>query len=121
MEPEVDFVEEKPTRKKYRAKCYHCKDTEHMKDEHNPTFDIDLHFKYIDIPKDKELLKECKDLIKNAEGKYYNTNVVKRALYHGCPYCGHTIFVNCKDYVDFYTPKKVLKSKDDKKSEEISK
>lgn len=113
---EVDFVEEKPTKKKYQAKCYHCKEKEQVQTEHGTP--ITLGFKYIDIPKDKELLQECKDLLKDSDGKYYNTNIVKRALYHGCPNCGHTIYINCKDYVDFYAPKKKVKTE---KVEEISK
>lgn len=80
-----------------------------MQTEHG--IPITLEFKYVNIPKDKELLQECKDLLKNAEGKYYNTSVVKRALYHGCSDCNHTIYINCKDYVNFYAPKKEVKKK----------
>ena len=31
---------------------------------------------------------------------------MKRSLINGCPYCKNTINIDCKEYVDFYTPKK---------------
>ena len=58
------------------------------------------------IPKDKELLKECKHYAEESKEKYGDDRVIKRALINSCPKCGRTITVCCKDYVDFYTPKK---------------
>lgn len=115
---EINFVEDKKENTKYQAKCFHCKDKEEIKTEHGTP--IKLGFKFVEIGKDKELLKECKDMLKKAEGKYYNTSVVKRALINGCPNCGRTIVISCKDYVDTYTtPKKETKQKEDSKTTEM--
>lgn len=117
MMEEINFVEDKGNNAKYQAKCFHCKDKEEIKTEHGTP--IKLGFKFVGVDKDKALLKECKEMLKDAEGKYYNTSVVKRALINGCPNCGKTIIINCKDYVDCYTTHK--KKVEQKESSESTK
>lgn len=100
----LEKKENKKIKKVFKAKCFHCKDTEIV------TLDNGMEYKMpyaeIDIPKDKEMLKEFKEYAKESEEKYKSPRVIKRGLFNYCPKCGHTINVCCKDYVDFYTPKK---------------
>ncbi|MFR3182159.1 MAG: hypothetical protein ACLTPN_00835 [Clostridia bacterium] len=100
----VDFVETKNTKKKFQAKCFKCKEKEKMTTDKGVEFE--LPFKYVDVPKNKDLMKECKQYVKESKEKYGNDNVIKRALLNYCPNCGNTINLSCKDYVDFYAPKK---------------
>lgn len=82
-------------KKNFKVHCSHCKDQE------GKIFEFDF-------IKDKEILKEFKEYIKDAEKKYNNPNVVAREYYNACPQCGKNIRVRCKDYIDFYTPKKKI-------------
>ena len=109
-ETKIDFVPEKEEKKKgkFQAKCFHCKEKEHMKTDNGMEFD--LPFAYVEIKKDKELLKECKNYAKESKEKYGNENVIKRRLLNVCPKCGHNIDICCKDYADFYSTKKETKN-----------
>ena len=109
-ETKIDFVPEKEEKKKdkFQAKCFHCKEKEHMTTDNGIEFD--LPFAYVELKKDKELLKECKNYAKESKEKYGNENVIKRRLLNGCPKCGHNIDICCKDYVDFYSAKKETKN-----------
>lgn len=100
----IDFIPTKEEGKVFKAKCFKCKEKEKMKTDNDIEFE--LPFKYINIPKDKNLIKECKNFIKESKEKYNDEKVIKRALYNYCPNCGHTVNVCCKDYVDFYSTKK---------------
>lgn len=113
MEEKIDFVPTKSKGKTFQAKCFYCKEKEKVTTDNG--ISIDLPYAYIDIPKDKDMMKQFKSYLKESKEKYQNERVVKRALLDYCPKCGHTINVCCKDYVDFYTPKK----KDTKKEEKI--
>lgn len=106
MEPEVNLVKDdtKKTKKVFETKCYHCKEKEKLTTDDGLSFD--LPFAYVEVKKNKDLLKECKAYVKESEEKYKNAKVIKRALINGCPNCGHTINVCCKDYVDFYSVNK---------------
>lgn len=103
------------TKKVFQAKCYKCKDKEKVVNDKGMEFD--LPYAYVEVPKDKDLLKECKKYAKESEEKYNNGRVIKRALLQQCPKCGNTLVVCCKDYADFYTPVK----KEVKKEKEIEK
>lgn len=105
-ETKVDFIPEKEEKKKgkFKAKCYHCKEKEHMTADNGVEFD--LPFAYVELKKDKELLKECKKYTEESKEKYGNENVIKRQLINGCPNCHHNINIQCKEYVDFYSTKK---------------
>lgn len=100
----VDFVPTKKTKKVFQAKCFHCKEKEKMTTDRGVEFE--LPFKYVDVPKNKNLMKECKEYVKESEKKYKNGRVIKRALINYCPNCGNTINVCCEDYVDFYKTNK---------------
>lgn len=106
-ETKIDFVEadaEKKKKGKFKAKCYHCKQKEEMKMDDGRK--IKLPFAYIELKKDATMMKEFKNYVKESEEKYKNPSVIKRGIFKGCPNCGHTIIVCCKDYVDFYSTKK---------------
>ena len=109
-ETKIDFVPEKEEKKKgkFQAKCFHCKEKERMTTDNGMEFD--LPFAYVELKKDKELLKECKNYAKESKEKYGNENVIKRRLLNGCPKCGHNIDICCKDYADFYSTKKETKN-----------
>lgn len=81
------------TKKIFKAHCYHCIDEKKIPLE-------------VEVPKDKERMKEFKNYIKKSEEKYGNPEVIKRMELHGCPSCGRNIIINCKQYVDFYIPQK---------------
>ena len=72
----------------------------------NVISDADYNYLKNQLKKDKNMIKEFKNYVKESEEKYKNPSVIKRAIFKGCPNCGHTITVCCKDYVDFYSPKK---------------
>lgn len=113
---EIDFVETNSTKKKFQAKCFHCKEKEKVTDDKGISFN--LPFKYIDVPKKRDLLKECKQYAKESKEKYGNERVMKISLRNYCPNCGHTVNLCCKDYVDFYaTPKKTKKTEENAKTE----
>lgn len=105
-ETKMDFVPEKQEKKKtkFQAKCYHCKQKERFITDNG--MEIDLPFAYVELKKDKDLLKECKNYVKESKEKYGNENAIKRRLLNGCPKCGHNIDICCKDYADFYSTKK---------------
>ena len=94
----------KKVKKIFKAKCFHCKNTETVILDNGMTYKMP--YAEIDIPKDKELLKEFKVYAKESEEKYKNPRAIKRELINYCPKCGHSVTVCCKDYVDFYSPKK---------------
>ena len=97
-------IKDKNEDKYFKAKCFKCKDKDILTLDNGRTIPLD--YKSIEIKKDKDLLKECKNLIKENQEKYKKTNTIKRALINACPYCKNTIILDCKGYVDFYTPKK---------------
>lgn len=100
----IDFVPEKKVKGKFKAKCFHCKEKEKMTTEKGVEFE--LPFRYVEVPNKRDLMKECKEYIKESKEKYGNERVIKRALINYCPNCGYTINICCKDYVDFYKPTK---------------
>lgn len=106
----IDFIPEQNENKVFKAKCFKCKDKEKMTDDKGIEFE--LPFKYIDIPKKRELIKECKNYVKESKEKYNNERTIKRALYNYCPNCGSTVNICCKDYVDFYSSKKSNKKQE---------
>lgn len=99
----------------FKTKCYHCKEKEKFETEQGITYD--LPYAYVDIPKDKDLYKECKAYAKESLEKYKDSRVIKRMLHNGCPKCGSHITICCSDYVDFYAPKKKETNKEEKISE----
>lgn len=109
----VEFVHSKNARKTFKAKCFHCKEKEKVTTDNG--IEVDLPYAYVNIPKYKDMMKQFKSYVKESKEKYGNERVIKRTLLDYCPKCGHTINVCCKDYVDFYTPKK----KETKKEEKI--
>lgn len=118
---EEDKVEIKGTeydKKMFYAHCFKCKDKDTIK-KNNGAFAV-LPFKSIEVPKDKELLKECKEYVKESEKIYHNPNVIKKQLYKYCPHCGNTVIISCKDYVDFYSPKTKKKDKEEKEKTSIN-
>lgn len=88
----------------FKTKCYHCKDKEKLETENGMSFD--LPYAYVDVEKNKDLYKECKNYAKESEEKYKDARVIKRNIKNGCPKCGRDITVCCKDYVDFYSVNK---------------
>jgi hypothetical protein len=114
----IDFIPEKKegtekVKKTFKAKCFKCKEKEKMTDDKGIEFE--LPFKYVEVPKKRDLMKECKEYVKESKEKYKNERVIKRALYHYCPNCGSNINICCKDYVDFYSNKKSNKNKENSK------
>lgn len=113
---QIDFVEEKTNNKsKFKAKCFHCKEKDTLTTDNGMPFE--LPYASVEIKKDKDLLKECKEYAKESQEKYKNARIIKKAILNGCPKCGRTINICCKDYADFYTQKK----KENKKEEKINK
>ena len=97
-------VKTKNKKTMYKAKCYHCKDKDTVTADNGVS--IDLPYKLVDIPKNKELLAECKKLAQESKDKYGDSKVAQRQIINGCPKCGKDIIISCQDYVDFYSPKK---------------
>ena len=101
---EIKTEVKKAKNTKYQTKCFKCKDKDKLTLDNGTT--IPLNYKLVEVSKDKELIKECKNLVKEGQEKYKKDYVMKRSLINGCPYCKNTINIDCKEYVDFYTPKK---------------
>lgn len=103
---ETKFVEKESKKKgkKFIARCTHCKEKEVMTLDNGMKYT--LPYSFVELPKDKELLKEFKEYVKESKEKYGDERAIKRALINSCPKCGKTITVCCKDYVDFYSQKK---------------
>lgn len=109
-EEKIDLVtNEKP--KKFKAKCFHCKNKEKVTLDNGVQYD--LPFAYVEVKKDRKLMNECKEYVEESRNKYKNERVIKRALINYCPNCGHTINVCCKDYVDFYSKKEKKEKEND--------
>lgn len=107
-------VKEEPKKKEvFAAHCYHCKDKDEIESKQGLKFK--LPYKTIEIKKDKTLLKECKNILKENKGKYVDDIYLKRRLLNGCPNCGRTIDINCRLYADFYSPVVKAHSKETKK------
>lgn len=108
---ETKFVEKdnKKSKKMFIAKCLNCKDKEVMTLDNGMNYT--LPYAFVEIPKDKDMLKEFKEYAEESKEKYGDERVIKRSLINGCPKCGKTITICCKDYVDFYSPKKEEKNK----------
>lgn len=102
-ETKTDFIPNEKSNK-FQAKCFHCKDKEILTMDNG--MEIKLPYKLVEIKKDKDLLKECKNYAKESKEKYGNENVIKRRLLNGCPKCGHNIDICCKDYANFYSANK---------------
>lgn len=98
----------KKSNSEFKAHCFHCKEKEQITLESGMNYE--LPYAYVGVPKDKQMLKEFKEYAKESEIKYKDARVIKRALLNYCPKCGHTVNVCCKDYIDFYSPKKENKS-----------
>ena len=99
----IDKMNEK-SKKIYTKYCWKCIDENQL-----PT--------PMEIKKDKELYKECKDILKENKGKYKDERCLKREIRNVCPKCGASVFVVCKDYIDFYKPKKKEIKKEEKVEE----
>lgn len=101
--------EEKKENKIFKTPCYKCKG----KDWDLKT-KTELPYRMVQLKKDKKLLKEFKEWIKESEKIYHNPKTIKRKLINACPNCGGDLIVCCKDYVDFYEePKENKKDKEE--------
>ena len=80
MEPEVNLVKDntKKTKKVFETKCYHCKEKEKLTTDDGLSFD--LPFAYVEVKKNKDLLKECKAYVKESEEKYKNAKKILRII-----------------------------------------
>lgn len=85
MEP--DKIENKKVSTKFNAFCTHCRNV-------------------IELPKDKELLKELKGYVEEGKEKYHDSYAMVREIRNGCPICHRNIRIRAKSYVDFYDTKK---------------
>ena len=87
MEPEVNLVKDntKKTKKVFETKCYHCKEKEKLTTDDGLSFD--LPFAYVEVKKNKDLLKECKAYVKEKElyikelADTYKDAIVAKAYY----------------------------------------
>lgn len=85
MEP--DETKNKKVSTKFNAFCTHCRNV-------------------IELPKDKELLKELKGYVEEGKEKYHDSYAMVREIRNGCPICHRNIRIRAKSYVDFYDTKK---------------
>ena len=88
-----DKIEPKKISTKFNAYCTHCKQV-------------------VEIPKDKELLKELKGYVEEGKEKYHDSYAIAREIINGCPLCHRNIRIRAKSYVDFYDTKKAKKAKE---------
>lgn len=85
MEPEE--TKNKKVSTKFNAFCTHCRNV-------------------VELPKDKELLKELKGYVEEGKEKYHDSYAMVREIKNGCPICHRNIRIRAKSYVDFYDTKK---------------
>lgn len=85
MEP--DETKNKKVSTKFNVFCTHCRNV-------------------IELPKDKELLKELKEYVEEGKEKYHDSYAMVREIRNGCPICHRNIRIRAKSYVDFYDTKK---------------
>ena len=85
MEP--DETKNKKVSTKFNAFCTHCRNV-------------------VELPKDKELLKELKGYVEEGKEKYHDSYAMVREIRNGCPICHRNIRIRAKSYVDFYDTKK---------------
>lgn len=85
MEPEE--TKNKKVSTKFNAFCTHCRNV-------------------VELPKDRELLKELKGYVEEGKEKYHDSYAMVREIKNGCPICHRNIRIRAKSYVDFYDTKK---------------
>ena len=90
---EQEETKNKKISTKFNAYCTHCKQV-------------------VEIPKDKDLLKELKGYVEEGKEKYHDSYAMVREIRNGCPICHRNIRIRAKSYVDFYDTKKAKKAKE---------